>query len=474
MPIRKHIPRLRQTAATPVSFETRCLARFAAGVNFHDIPVEALDAAKSVVIDAVAVGLFGSRLPWSRIVASTALGAPPGGDAPILDDVFTRTRARTAALINGTFIHAFEFDSLRYPNAGVHAGSTIWPAVFAVGSARSTTGETALAALVAGCEVAFRIGLAGKAGFEHAGFHAPGITGVFGAAAAAGRIMNLDETRMANAFGIAGSMCAGLLAFSRSGTGGAVKPLHMGRAAEAGVFAAELAGAGLEGSQAILEGKFGVLDAYARHGDPAQLCEALGERWETQTVCVKKYPCHVTAQTVVEGIRDIVTANGIDVSSIAHLELGVNEKVLSHHAGREPRDVSTSQYSVPMCAAIALHRDPKDPDAFLSNPHNDPSLLDWAGKVALTPFTETSKPGFEWASKIVLTLREGKTFSVVKKTFEGMDPRQVNRLALRKFDLLTSHLARSTREPILSKLTSMEKLKDLSLLAPPTAPAGRA
>ncbi|MGV6875630.1 MmgE/PrpD family protein [Pseudochelatococcus sp. B33] len=439
---------------------TDILADFSSGLAYEDIPEPALDMAKAAIIDAVAVGLFGSELPWSRI-AQTVASDRTSARSPLLDRSFTRVSARNAALINGTFIHAFEFDSLRYPNAGVHAGSTIWPAVLSVGSELASPGSEALAAFVAGCEVAFRIGLAGKGAFEKLGFHAPGVTGVFGAAAAAGRLLHLDPDRMANAFGIAGSMCGGLLAFSKAGSGGAVKPLHMGRAAEAGVFAAQLAAEGYQGPRHILEGQFGVLDAYARGGTTPALIKNLGLAWETQNICIKKYPCHVMAQTVVEAIRDVVAKKGVHPADIAGLSLGVNEKILSHHAERSPSDVGTSQYSVPMCAAIALFRDASQPAAFLT-PHGDPAIRDWASRIELLHLDEDGMPGFEWAVRLQITTKSGRIIQSLKKTFEGMEPSKAPELATRKFEALTGTIDEST--DLLRRLHSLEAVEDLSRL----------
>ena len=97
-----------------------------------------------------------------------------------------------------------------------------------------------IAAFVAGNEVMIRIGRATGHTNEARGFHAPGTTGPFGGAVAAGHLLRLDARAMTNALGIAGSLCGGLLEFAR-GDGGMVKRLHLGRASEAGVLAASLA-----------------------------------------------------------------------------------------------------------------------------------------------------------------------------------------------------------------------------------------
>ena len=176
-----------------------------------------------------------------------------------------RLDPRQAALGFGTFAHAFELDSLRKPGVGAHPGATVALPAFAVAQAAGRGGREVIAAIVAGCEASFRIGAATLHTPELAGFHAPGIVGPFGSAVASGRLLGLSADRLAAALGIAGSCTGGLLAFAAShtgGSGGMVKRLHLGRAAESGVLAAMLAARGYEGPHSILDGKFGILEAF--------------------------------------------------------------------------------------------------------------------------------------------------------------------------------------------------------------------
>src|SRR5207245_6391518 len=137
--------------------------------------------------------------------------------------------------------HGFEFDTLRKPGTGVHPGATVALPALAMAQAVEGSGADLIAAIVAGIEVMFRVGAATLHSPEKVGFHAPGLTGPFGSAAACASLMRLSPQQTANAFGIAGSLAGGLLAFAKAGSGGMVKRLHLGRAAEGGVTAARLA-----------------------------------------------------------------------------------------------------------------------------------------------------------------------------------------------------------------------------------------
>ena len=168
------------------------------------------------------------------------------------------------------------------------------------------SGRDVLAAFVAASEVMSRIGVAADNTAEKLGHHSPGLTGVFGSAIAAGRLLGFDADQMNAAFGISGSLGSGVLAFSKAGNGGMVKRLHTGRASEGGVLAARLASAGFSGPDVVLEGKFGFFDTFTREPKMDKLLAGLGEVWETSRICTKCYPCHVTAHTPVRTLEDLM------------------------------------------------------------------------------------------------------------------------------------------------------------------------
>src|SRR6204780_838672 len=230
------------------------LAEYAAALRYDDLPREVIERAKDCIIDTVAVIVLGARLPWSQIVMRYAERVGAGGRARVLGSTGPTLRAPAAALANGTLAHAFESDNLTKPGAGVHPGGTLLPPALAVAQETGCSGRRLIEAVVAGYEVMYRIGYATKHSNERRGFHAPGTTGPFGAAVAAGVLLGLDAERMTNAIGIAGSLAGGLMEFARSGTGAMVKRLHLGRASESGVMAAYLAADGFTGPRSVLEG----------------------------------------------------------------------------------------------------------------------------------------------------------------------------------------------------------------------------
>lgn len=444
------------------------LARFAAGLNLEQVPAPVIERARTCMIDTVGVAAFGSRFPWSQAIARYAARFGSGGPCTVLGLPQLKLHAPQAALVNGAFAHAFEQDSLRKPGAGVHPGAVLLPAVLAAAQQTRASGARALLAFIAGCEVMFRIGDASKHSSESLGFHAPGLTGPYGAAIAAGVVMGLNAEQLANALGIAGSLSSGLLAFTKSAGGGEVKRLHLGRAAESGVTAAGLAAEGFGGPESILEGRFGFLEAYCRDADPARLTAGFGEKWEIERICIKAYPCHVTAHTPVESLRTLMAEHRFGAEQVGRIALCVSPKVLSHHEIRTPADLMQAQYSVPFCVALALHRDPSDPRSFNEEVLEDPRIAATCKSIELMPYPKEegadTKTRGAWQSRLDLTLTDGRRFSMDRDSFRGTPEQPLSAQATdEKYRRLTADVLPELRERWLQSLRSLERLATLDL-----------
>jgi 2-methylcitrate dehydratase PrpD len=395
----------------------RQLGAFAASLTLDAIPERARTAARTCLIDTVGVSLLGARMPWSAIVASYAQHYGSAGSSRILG---TRApvSAPLAALANGVYAHAFELDSLRKPGAGVHPGAALVPVALAIGEEVHASGEAVIAAIVAACEVMFRIGAATHHSTEGRGFHAPGLTGPFGAALCAAHLLGLDAGQMTNALGIAGSLCSGLMAFAHAERGAMVKRLHLGRAAESGILAARLAQRGFEGPEAVLEGQSGFLEAYCAHSDAALLTRGLGQEFEILKLCIKRYPCHVTAHAPVQTIQAMRARERFGADDVTGITLRASGKVLSHHAQRDPADVMSAQYSVPFCTAIALTDDPLDPLAFAERALDNPKTRELARRVELAPLPQGSGLS-AWGCELEVKLADGRVLSERADDFKG-------------------------------------------------------
>jgi 2-methylcitrate dehydratase PrpD len=405
---------------------------------------------------------FGANLPWSRIVTEYVVRTTAPGKGSIVGTAHT-ARGQLAALANGTLAHAFELDSLCHPSVGVHPGASLTAPGIPVSQAQGRSGRELLTAFVAGFEVMYRVGDAARHSSEKIGFHAPGLTGVFGGAVVTGLLMKLDADRMTNALGIAGSMCSGLLEFSRSG-GGMVKRLHLGRAAEGGALAATLAREGFTGPETVLEGPYGFLAAFAKEKDPPRLTQGLGEEWHTLKTMLKRYACHITAHVPVTAALELKARHGFSGANVASVAIAADEKVLSHHDIKEPQDTMMCQYSVPFCVALALHRDPIDPRVFGESTLNDFSIREVCRNTTVSRMPQ-AKTKSRFSTAVSVRLKDGREFSIEMHDYEGMPSRPLSQEQLRaKFLKLTAGTQAYKPDVVLARLEALEEQSTMTPL----------
>ncbi|MCR6672613.1 MmgE/PrpD family protein [Devosia ginsengisoli] len=448
--------RTQQAASLPAY--TEALADYAVNLTFGDLPPHVVAAAGNCLVDAVACAWFGSRFEWSQAVVS-AVERPAG--AVTVPGMDITTDAATAALLSGVFAHAFELDSLRKPGAGVHPGATVALPALAVAQSLGSSGRELLAAIVAGIEVMFRIGAATLHTAEKRGFHAPGITGVFGSAVAAGRLMGLSSRQMAHCLGIAASMSGGLLRFAASGDGGMVKRLHLGRAAQNGVIAARLAAAGYEGPSAVIEGPGGVLETFCETSRPELLDAGLGSRYEIETLCIKRYACHVTAQAPIQMLSDWRASSAFGPADIAGIELDVAPKLASHHAERHPADMALAQYSVPFMLAFSAYIDLDDPGSLTDAAIRAPRVHALADRIRMT-----ADPALKgWSTRMRVTLTDGRVLVGEPAGFVGCPESPLDAAQLRRrFLSLTRAFPQLQMQALADALENIATCIDVSQL----------
>ena len=270
---------------------TQRLAQFSSSLRFDDLPGEVVSKAKLCILDTLGCCIFGASLqPVQKLAAMVA--AEGAAQSATVFGMPLRTSASLAALLNGTSAHAFQLDEIHLEST-LHPGSLALPAAFALAeTGRAVDGRELITAIVAGYEVGIRIGLAAKGGMFKSGFHNQGTTGVFVAAAAAARILGLDGHQTQHAFGIAGSQAAGLMAVQ---AGAMTKSFHSGRAAQSGIYAAQLARSGYTGISDVLDGAYGTffssfLDEWSEPGVDRRPRNAMGnpQSWVQTRACLER------------------------------------------------------------------------------------------------------------------------------------------------------------------------------------------
>jgi len=442
--------------------QTVRLAEYAARIRHEDISPEVLQRAKDCIADTVGTILFGAQFVWSKMIIAQAQRMGSGGKSSILG-TGTRVHAAAAALAHGAMTHAFEQDNLTFPDSGAHPGAALVTSGLAVAQEGGMTGRELLTALVAGAEVMIRIGRATKRTNEARGFHAPGILGPFGAAVASGKLMQFDVQKMTNALGIAASTSGGLMAFAHSGNGAMVKRLHLGRAAEGGVLAANLAANGFTGPTTVIEGEAGFLKAFCNETDPTELTRGLGDTYLTLSILMKRFSCHITAHTAVEAILDLRTRYGITGDAVASIQIAGSRRMATTNNIPAPPDILIGQFSIPFCVALALYRNPIDPYSFDEAAVHDTAIRAMALRVKMT--VAPGQDDEDVSSTVSVTLQDGRVLTQRVTDFLGTPARPLTGRDMRqKFLLLTQKYPVSQLENVFDRVQNIESEASLDWL----------
>jgi 2-methylcitrate dehydratase PrpD len=442
---------------------TQKLASFAVDLSHRQIPTEVFERAKDCAMDTVAVALYGSTKPWSQTVVGFIRDSGGKGKSSVLGESW-KVQAAQATLANGVMAHAFELDNVRQPGAGVHPGATAFLPALAIAEEKKLDGKALLTAFVAGCEVMSRIGVAAGNSLERRGFHAPGLTGTFGAAVAAGRLLGLNDRGMINALGIAGSYSGGLLEFSHCQEGAMVKRLHLGKAAEGGVTAALLAARGFAGPESILEGKFGFCRTFSDGPNLSSLTHGLGQEFETLNICIKRCACHINAHAPIEALQKLREEIRFNPEHVREVVVAGIEKLVTHHAIYQPKDLMMAQYSIPFCIALSLYFDPTDPECFDEKRLKDKKILAMMRRVRLKVDSEIEQKGWDRAARVTVHFNNLKRHSRLVVHFKGtaQNPLSRSELEAKASKLTRPILSQAKINRLLEAVRNLEKIADVS------------
>ena len=417
------------------------------------------------MLDTLAVSLYGSTKPWSKIVSEFVRGSGLPGRSTVLG-MNWKAQAAQATLANGVMAHAFELDNVRQPGAGVHPGATAFLPALAMAEEKKSDGKALLSAFVAACEVMSRIGVAAGNSLERRGFHAPGLTGTFGAAVAAGRLLGLNDAKMVNALGIAGSYSGGLIEFSRCREGAMIKRLHLGKAAEGGVTAALLASRGFAGPESVLEGKFGFCQTYSDSPKLEYLTHRLGREFESMNICIKRCACHINAHAPIEALEKLRAEFNFNPADIREIMVGGIEKLVTHHANYQPKDLMMAQYSIPFCVALSLYFDPTDPESFDERKLKDKNILAMMRKVRLEADQEIEEKGWDRAARVTVTLKNRQRHTALVVHFKGTpgNPMSQTEVEEKARKLTRALLPAQKLARLIETINTLEKVADVSTI----------
>ncbi|MGZ8229468.1 MAG: MmgE/PrpD family protein [Burkholderiales bacterium] len=327
---------------------TRTLAEFVVGHDASRLPPEVRHEAARSFVNWVGCAVGGCRHETVER-ALAALGPFSGAREATVLGRTDRLDIMLAALMNGITSHTFDFDDTHLKTV-IHPSGPVASAILALAERQPVAGDVFLHAFVLGVEVECRIGNAVYPDHYNVGWHITGTAGVFGAAAAAGRLLGLNERQMVWALGIAATQASGV----REMFGTMCKPFHPGNAARNGLLAALLAQRDFTSSAQALEAKRGFGNVLSTKFTPQEITGRLGETWEISLNTYKPFACGIVIHPIIDACIRLRGAHGLKAEDIESIDAKVHPLVLELTGKKTPQAGLEGKFSVYHSAAVAI------------------------------------------------------------------------------------------------------------------------
>ncbi len=442
---------------------TRQLARYLVNSTWSDIPGTARKEAVRSVFNWVGCCLGGARhITTDRVLAALAefSGAP---EATVLGRT-ERLDILHSALLNGITSHVLDYDDTHLETI-IHPAGPVASAILALGERQNTSGEDFMHAFILGVEVECRIGKAVYPSHYERGFHITGTAGVFGGAAAAGKLLGLNEQQMVWALGIAATQSAGL----KDMFGTMCKAFHPGSAGQNGLKAALLASKNYTSSNHGIEAKEGFAFTYSDEQDFSQITDDLGGSFEVTRNTYKPFACGIVTHPIIDGCIQLRNEHNLTSKQISRVALRVHPLVLKLTGKKTPRTGLEAKFSIYHASAAAIIRGSAGPREFTDETVQDAEVITLRDKVTARADEKVS----EAEAFVSITLING---SVLDKHIEhaiGSLERPMTKEALeKKFkDQAASVLPVDQIDRVMALCWEIESLDDVSDMASATVPA---
>jgi 2-methylcitrate dehydratase PrpD len=384
----------------------RELGRRVAAFDYRSLPPEAVYWAKVGLLDTLGVTLAGGNTPAARLLFDTL--APSDGPALVFGSD-RRINVLDAAAVNGTASHALDFDDCNNTIGG-HPSVPIIPGLIAVAEECGASGADVITAYVAGFEAETRVARAVNFHHYEKGWHPTATLGIFGAAAAASRLMGLDAERTGVAIAIAASLAAGL----KANFGTMVKPLHVGHCARNGLFAARLARSGYDARpDVVFEHKQGFFEVFNGAGnyDASKVFADWASPLDLLDpgIAIKQYPCCGSTHPALDAMLSLKREHRIDPDDVAKIEGWIHKRRLAHTNRPDPRTALDAKFSLQYCLARAVVDGRVILEDFEGDNHADPRVHALLPRITVAAYDDTRfDPSNHFGGEVHVTLKGGR------------------------------------------------------------------
>lgn len=443
----------------------RRFAAHALETRFEDLSPQAVEAAKTFILDSLGVGIAGSSAAGADGLLTVAAGWSVRPQAQVWGRS-TRLSAPSAAFMNAWQMHNQEYDCL-HEGAVVHALASVLPAAFAAAeSSGGCSGRTLITAVAVGADVAAGLGLASRAGFR---FFRPATAGGFGAVAAAGRILGLDQARMEAAFAWQLAQASGTMQAHREGS--PILAVQVGFNARAALQSCELSLVDLPPPREVFEGDCGYLALFEGAFDLEPVLRDLGRVWRIAEFSHKPYPAGRAAHGGIEGVLALRQRHGFAPDDVMEIVVSAPPLIVGL-VGRPPvvgAGPSYARLCLAFAAATALRKGGVDISDFRGNALDDAATLALAARFRLQDDSNPD-PNALAPQRVSVRLRNGKFLDWRCDTMLASPQRPFSRLCqLQKFHRCIEFSAQSlnsaSAEALVSNIDRLEDLGDVRVIS---------
>ncbi|MGY8815456.1 MAG: MmgE/PrpD family protein [Gammaproteobacteria bacterium] len=369
-------------------------------IQEREIINEDLEACTFFVLDAIVNAIAGTNTDAGKIMMKW------------YESIDTIDSSRQAFL-GGALIHTLEMDDL-HKQSVTHPGCVVVPAAIAVAAREGLSGKQLLVAILHGYEAMCRVGnTVGRSHYKI--WHSTATCGPFGSAMAAGNLLGLTHEQQVWALGNAGTQSSGLWEFMNSG--GMSKHLHAGKAAEAGILAADLAKSGFTGPTKILEGEQGIFQASCADANPAELVILPHEAWQLTQTSIKPWPCCRHTHPAIDAALEISSKIKSQVQKVI---IRTYQAAIDVCDRPNPDNEYEAKFSLQHCVAIALNTNKVGFDSFTNTVRDDTTRIRNLIQIEFSPKIDIAYPA-NWGCELEVVTKDGQLFYATRMHCKG-DP----------------------------------------------------
>ncbi len=444
---------------------TEILSRYIASLRFEDCPKSVVDTTKMYILDYYAACFAGIKIndKFNKSIEDIFFDAEGKKESSVLCKSI-KLPVGNAAFLNAVYAHGADMDDGNRKAMG-HVAAHVMSAVFALAETLNVSGKDIITAINAGYEVYNRVAAAVQPGLVRRGFHSTGTAGALACAAAAAKLLGLNEKGIYNAISLAAIQSSGLMLVTESGQ--SCKPLNPANAARSGILAAQLAEKGIESSAYPLESPKGWFHAMSDSVDETEVTDNLGRIFTIRDSYLKPYPScrhtHCGIEAVLK-IRKSILGNHdrIEFQKVERIDVYIYPNAIRVAGNiQKPKTDEESKFSIHYTIAVALLRGHFDLED-LNVADIEPEICDIIKKIVLITDNsmENLKAGIRGA-KVTLTLSDGSVYEECIRIPKGESVNPFTKQELRNKLTACANgvITAQEQKHLISAVESFEKLE---------------